>query len=238
MDCCAWPRPSARTRTVAVEAAVVRPSDHTTHAVTVDRGADAHHDDTHVHHVVEVVVGRVTPDQDDVEHVVELHTVVAVVVVASHLIVMEEEEEEDKQHQLEVVHVIEDADGLRHALVKSRMDDGLVPLVVVVARHPHLCHDVRLHRLWHDELLRRLCHDAHPRRALVIDAQDRVASVRGVFIRLVTHLGDGVVDTHGVVSNIAGQTLTIATATTTITTTMETTRCSTTTTDATVLSTT
>lgn len=233
MDCSVWPRPSART--VAVGAAVVRPRDHATHAVTADRAADARRDDAPVLHVVEVVVGRATPDQEDVEHVVGLHTVVAVVVAASHLIVMAEEEE----HQLEVVHVIEDADGLSHALVKSSVDDGLVPLVVGVARHRHLYHDVRLHPLWRDELPRRLCRDAHPLRALVIDAQDRVASVRDVFIRLVTHLADAVVDIRGVVSNIAGQTLTIATATTTITittTTMETTKCSTT--DATVPSTT
>lgn len=235
MDCSVWPRPSARTRIVAAGAAVVRPRDHATHAVTVGREADAPHDDAHVHHAVEVVVGRATPDQEDVEHVVELHTVVAVVVAASHLIVMEAEEEEE--HRLEVVHVIEDVDGLSHALVKSSVDDGLVPLVVGVARHRHSYHDVRLHRLWHDELLRRLCPDAHLRRALVIDAQDRVASVRGVFIRLVTHHADVVVDIREVVSNIAGQTLTIATtATTTITTTMATTKCSTT--DATVPSTT
>lgn len=235
MDCSVWPRLSARTRTVAVEAAVVRPRDHATHAVTVGHEADAHHDDVRVRHAVEVVVGRATPDQEDVEHVVELHTVVAVVVAASHLIVMEEEEVEE--HRLEVVHVIEDVDGSSHALVKSSVDDGLVPLVVDVARHRHLYHDVRLHRLWHDELLRRLCPDAHLRRALVIDAQDRVASVRGVFIRLVTHHADAVVDIRVVVSNIAGQTLTIATtATTTITTTMATTKCSTT--DATVPSTT
>lgn len=233
MDCSVWPRPSARTRIVAVEAAVVRPRDHATHAVTAGREADARRDDAHVRHAVEVVVGRATPDQEDVEHVVELHTVVAVVVAASHLIVMEEEEE----HRLEVVHVIEDVDGSSHALVKSSVDDGLVPLVVGVARHRHLYHDVRLHRLWHDELLRRLCPDAHLRRALVIDAQDRVASVRDVFIRLVTPRADAVVDIRGVVSNIAGQTLTIVTtATTTITTTMATTKCSTT--DDTVPSTT
>lgn len=237
MDCSVWPRPSARTRIVAAGAAVVRPRDHATHAVTVGREADARRDDARVRHAVEVVVGRATPDQEDVEHVVELHTVVAVVVAASHLIVMEEAEEEE--HRLEVVHVIEAVDGSSHALVKSSVDDGLVPLVVGVARHRHLYHDVRLHRLWHDELLRRLCPDAHLRRALVIDAQDRVASVRGVFIRLVTHHADVVVDIRGVVSNIAGQTLTIATtattATTTITTTMATTKCSTT--DATVPST-
>lgn len=235
MDCSVWPRPSARTRTVG--AAVVRPRDHATHAVTAGRAADARHGDARVHHVVEVVVGRATPDQEDVEHVVELHTVVAVVVAASHLIVMAEEEED--QHQLEVVHVTEAADGLSHALAKSSVDDGLVPLVVGVVRHRHLYHDVRLHRLWHDELPRRLYPDVHLLRALVIDAQDRVASVRDVFIRLVTHLADAVVDIRGVVSNIAGQTLTIATATTTITittTTMETTKCSTT--DATVPSTT
>lgn len=234
MDCSVWPRPSARTRIVAAGAAVVRPSDHATHAVTVGREADAPHDDARVRHAVEVVVGRATPDQEDVEHVVELHTVVAVVVAASHLIVMEAEEEEE--YRLEVVHVIEDVDGSSHALVKSSVDDGLVPLVVGVARHRHLYHDVRLHRLWHDELLRRLCPDAHLRRALVIGAQDRVASVRDVFIRLVTPRADAVVDIRGVVSNIAGQTLTIATtATTTITTTMATTKCSTT--DATVPST-
>lgn len=234
MDCSVWLRPSVRTRIVAAGAAVVRPSDHATHAVTVGHEADAHHDDVRVRHAVEVVVGRATPDQEDVEHVVELHTVVAVVVAASHLIVMEAEEEEE--YRLEVVHVIEDVDGSSHALVKSSVDDGLVPLVVGVARHRHLYHDVRLHRLWHDELLRRLCPDAHLRRALVIGAQDRVASVRDVFIRLVTHHADVVVDIRGVVSNIAGQTLTIATtATTTITTTMATTKCSTT--DATVPST-
>lgn len=211
MDYFVWPRPSARTRTVGAEVGVARPSDAAV-AVTVDRAADARLGDDRVP-AAAAVVGRGTPAREDVVHVVEVHivaVVVTVAVAASHHI------------GLEVVHVIGDADGLSHALVKTRVAEGLVPLAVVVVRHRHLCHDGHPRRLWHDAPHRRLCHDARLHRVHDIDAQDRVASVRDVSIRRAINLVDAVVDMHGVVSSIAGP-LTIA-VTTTITTTMVTTK--------------
>lgn len=168
MDCCAWPRHSARIHTVA--AAVARLDD----AVEAAPATDALCDGVVAARVLAAGAGaaRVTQDLEDDAHLAVAVVVEAVAVEVTRLHVMEEGD-----------HALEGGVDISNAL--EIVVPAHVPLAEDVARRRRLCLDAHPRHLYPDAHHPHLCLDGRLHRPLAIDelAHVHAALVLGDIIR-------------------------------------------------------